>query len=95
MPVKLSETPSLYQPGGVRAELEADLERFSDPEEFDQNDPLMQVRQAEIRALLGMGAEDSPTREDDRLRSVLMSLLGDEAEVEEALSHGNLAQTSA
>lgn len=85
MPEKLSETHSLYQPPETMPELEADLERFSDPTAYDQTDPMLEIRLAEIRRAMGIGSETDPL---DQTRAVLESLLSSPEEVDEALSHG-------
>lgn len=67
------------------AKLEADLERFSDPTAYDQNDPMLEIRLAEIRRAMGIGSE---TDQLALTRAVLESLLSSPEEVDEALSHG-------
>lgn len=82
MPVKLSETPMLYQPQPDQTKLERDLEMFSDPEQYDQDDPKLGAVKAEIRAMMDPGSQN----QTDQTRDYLGSLLDDETEVSEALS---------
>ena len=69
MPVKLSETPMLYQPMPNPVKLERDLEMFSDPEQYDQDDPKLQAVKAEILAMMDPGSlnqtEDFPMADPD------------------------------
>ena len=87
MPVKLSETPMLYQPIPDPVKLERDLEMFSDPEQYDQDDPKLKLVKAEILAMMDPGSLN-PTEAQQQTRGYLTSLLSDEAEVDEALSRG-------
>lgn len=41
MPLKLSENPIRYDPPTDRAELKQDLETFSDPDQYVQDDPML------------------------------------------------------
>ena len=86
MPEKLSETPMLYQPGSDLAQLERDLEMFSDPERFDQDDDVLRLVKAEIRAMLNLVTPNQTDHQDAQMRGYLRSLLSSEEEVEEALS---------
>ena len=92
MPVKLSETPMLYQPGPDPAQLERDLEMFSDPERFDQEDDRLRLVKAEIRAMLDPGSLTQTDPSLDQTRGYLQSLLSSEEEVDEALSRGRHAK---
>lgn len=95
MPVKLSEAPILYHPSGPVEKLEADLEWFSDPEEFDQDDPMLVAQKEQIQRMISGDYSDPQTEPQDvesQTRGVLTSLLTDEAEVDEALSKGRYAK---
>ena len=52
MLVKLSETPMFYQPVGTVEQLKADLEMFSDPTQYDQDDWRLQMVLEELLNLL-------------------------------------------
>lgn len=84
MPVKLSETPMLYQPVGPVEKLEADLERLSDPAQFDQDDPRLRMIVRDLRNKLDgrQMPEDSAT-DQDRLMGSLRSMATDEDEAQE------------
>lgn len=82
MPVRLSETPTFYQPVGPVAQLEADLEMFSDPAQCDQGDPRLQMIVQDLRSKL----DGKPMPEDserDQLMGVLRSLTSSEEEAQE------------
>lgn len=83
MPIKLSEMPMLYQPGCDPKELKCDLEMFSNPEHYEQDDDVLRAVKAEIQAILDL----TSGRSADQTLGYLHSLLEDGAEVNEALSY--------
>jgi hypothetical protein len=52
-PMRLSEMFVLYNPPLNEANLRADLKMFSDPENYVQDDPMLQARKEQILFLLG------------------------------------------
>jgi hypothetical protein len=68
MPVQLSERPILYHAPSNPNLLTQDLEEFSDPSLYDQNDPYLRALKREIVETLNSVAPEAPppNSEDDQ-----------------------------